>query len=141
MVIEIERARLIIQVTDNNIDDLDRQRRFSINKTEVESLWVDFKFHNYGRSPGILKYIFHAIKVHEASGPDWRAIRLFEPDDGTIIDTGTKSVLYRSEMDRPLTSEERRAIVTDQLRLSFYGKVAFDDIFGVEHKDNFGSPT
>jgi len=142
--IAAERARFHVVIEETNFDWVIRvvETNYSPpidDDAAIESpAGVNYRFRNYGKTPGIIKEISMGMSVAPDDPIDPVYTVLLSPIKEHMIAGGEGQTSQKSYlMYRALSMKEARAIRSNEARLWFFGRIDYDDVFGSKHTHRF----
>jgi hypothetical protein len=141
MLIDTERARLIVFVVDLNLGHIDGINNLGGVRPEQplrEPIELGLKFRNYGRTPAIISMVAWRIETNgPRTTPNWVGLRAFEPAADAIIDGNGVSNVFKFRMPGAISVQRARDVRDGRAVLDCYGYVRFSDIFGESYEGRF----
>jgi hypothetical protein len=94
-------------------------------------------FKNYGKTPAIVKEIDLRLAYFENLPSEPLYIARDTVLSEFMIEDGAETDVQSCELENRLTREQANRVVRAQSYIWFYGRVVYDDVFGIEHEHRF----
>ncbi len=106
---------------------------------DFQGIWAEVQFHNYGRTPGVIKYAAASIVIGEQSG--FAMPRLLDVGNQYVLYPGDKTgnlrIVALEPADCLISAELMNRMAAGEVSIWVYGSIMFEDILDTAHRTHF----
>ncbi len=146
---QAERAQMFIMIRSHQLGFIENAARTTDPKMQdgtispLPTVWYRFK--NYGKTPAIIREISAQLTYFERLPDDPVYVasdqvlheQMIASGDTTALPGLEKPQVHSCPMTQQITVTQAKSIVRAQAYIWFYGRIIYDDTFGIEHEHRF----